>query len=82
MHMPREKPAALQRNMLADEVRLCFLAAAACTTAGLLGWAIEAVARFKSHFSALLVVGVFYGVMGVARWWKLNRSKPSDTAGH
>lgn len=79
MHAPYSKNRKVtQRELLADEARLCFAVATACLLIGLSGYLINRVASLHTPLSALVVVGVFYGVMGVARLWKRARTSDSD----
>lgn len=85
--MPFRKSRQLSpRDQVADETRLCFATAGGCLAAGGLGWGINALAGWHTPLPALAVVGGFYGVMGLARWWKWSRMKPDDvvseTPGH
>lgn len=62
------------RDRLAFEVRLCFVAAGGCLLVGGIGWLVNWLADIDTHLPALVAVGGFYGLMGLARWWKLSRS--------
>lgn len=66
------------RQLLADEARLCFAVAAACLLIGLSGWLINRIAALHTPLSALVVVGLFYGLMGLARLWKRSRTRDRD----
>jgi hypothetical protein len=66
------------RQQLAFEVRICFVVAVAGLVAGGLGWLVNWLADVDTHLPALVAVGGFYGLMGLARWWKLSRLSDSD----
>lgn len=79
MHAPYSRHTKVtQRQLLADEARLCFSVAAACLLIGLSGWLINRIAELHAPLTALVVVGSFYGLMGLARLWKRSRTKDSD----
>jgi hypothetical protein len=59
-----------QRDLLIDECRLCFAAAAGCSVIGLLATIYHSWWGQTTPLAALLVVGGFYGVMGVGRLMK------------
>lgn len=62
----------------AAEAKVCFAAAAGCLTTGLIGWLVNWLGSLDTPLPALAVVGCFYGLMGLGRWWKWSRLK----AGH
>lgn len=74
----RPHPQASPRDQLAFEVRLCFFAAAGCLAVGGIGWLVNRLAHIETHLPALVAVGAFYGVMGLARWWKLSRTTDAE----
>lgn len=74
------------RQQAADEMRLCFAVAGGCLLAGGVGSLLNLVTKWHTPLPALAVVGGFYGVMGLTRWWKWSRMKSDDvsdsTPGH
>lgn len=72
------------RDRLAFEVRLSFAAAGGCLLVGGIGWLVNWLADVDTHLPALIAVGGFYGLMGLARWWKLSHttdtSLPDDSS--
>lgn len=66
------------RQLLSDEARMCFAAATGCLLIGLAGGVINRIAQLHLPLTALVVVGVFYGLMGLGRLWKLARTKSTD----
>lgn len=60
-------PVRSAREVLIDECRLCFAAAAGCSVVGLLATSYHRWCGQPSSLAALLVVGGFYGIMGVGR---------------
>lgn len=85
--MPFRKSRQLSpRDQVADETRVCFATAGGCLAAGALGWLVNWLGSLSTPLPALAVVGGFYAVMGLARWWKWSRMKPDavaeQTVGH
>ncbi len=68
------------RDRLAFEVRLSFAAAGGCLLVGGIGWLVNWLAGIDTHLPALVAVGGFYGLMGLARWRKLSRWTDADSA--
>lgn len=61
------------REQAADEARVCFATSIGCLVAGGIGWVVNWVGSLDTSLPALAVVGCFYGLMGLGRWWKLAR---------
>lgn len=81
--MPFRKSRQLSpRDQVADETRVCFATAGGCLLVGALGWLVNWIGSLSTPLPALAVVGGFYGVMGLARWWKWSRMKPDAEADH
>jgi hypothetical protein len=78
----RKRPEQSPRDQVGDETRMCFAAAGGCLLAGAMGSLVNVLAEIHTPLPALAVVGGFYGVMGLARWWKWSRMKPDDIADH
>lgn len=79
--MPFRPPEhASPREQLGFEVRMCFVAAGSGFLVGGLGWLVNWLAAVETHLPALVAVGGFYGMMGLARWWKLSRMSDSSAA--
>ena len=57
----------------ADEARVCFATSAGCFAAGGAGWLVNWLGALDTSLPALAVVGCFYGLMGLGRWWKWSR---------
>ena len=81
MHAPLKTELKVSpRDLLVEEVRLCFGVATACLLIGVAGWSANHMGALKTPLSSLMVVGAFYGIMGLARAWKLARWKATDLA--
>ncbi|MDP1796040.1 MAG: hypothetical protein Q8K78_01090 [Planctomycetaceae bacterium] len=80
------KPAPSQREILLDECRLCFAAAAGCSAIGILAMSYHSWWGRSTPLVALLVVGGFYAVMGVGRLVKYlltpDGGQQRDEPGH
>ncbi len=80
--MPMRKPGqTTPRDIIADEAQLCFAAATCCLLIGLSGWVINRISELHMPLTSLVVVGAFYGLMGLGRLWKLKTMKPTDRPG-
>jgi hypothetical protein len=55
------------REVLIDECRLCFAAAAGCGVIGLIGVGYHRLSGVMTPLAALLVVAGFYAIMGCGR---------------
>lgn len=68
------------RDQLLVELRLCLLATAGCCLVGGLSHLVNQLASLHTHFPALGIVGAFYGVMALLRWWQWSRTDPCAAA--
>ncbi|MFO0901692.1 MAG: hypothetical protein U0939_01760 [Pirellulales bacterium] len=70
----------------ADEARVCFATSAGCFAAGGVGALVNWLGSLDTSLPALAVVGGFYGLMGLGRWWRWSRLNAGGTetrdAGH
>lgn len=87
MNAPFEqKSARSQRDVLLDEFRLCMAVAVGCSIVGVVATTYSSWRGQSTPFSALLVVGGFYAVMGIGRMVKYFRTPvdnaPKPSAGH
>ncbi len=69
-----------KRDTLLIELRLCLMAAAGCCVLGGLGSLLNHWASLHTHLPVLSVIGAFYGVMALLRWWQWSRTDPSAAA--
>lgn len=57
----------------AHEARVCFVAAVGCIAIGGAGELLNWFGSLDTSLPAFAVVGCFYVLMGLGRWWKWTR---------
>ena len=62
-----------ERVTLDKEAQLCFGAALLCLVIGLVGMTLNTLIAFSTSIDALLVVSLFYGLLGTVRVTQLRK---------